>query len=56
MPPDRIAAAEAVAGLFSPDMPNNAFLPRYLPLLHADPAILHHHGQVTQLLRGIESK
>jgi hypothetical protein len=53
---DRIAAAEAVAGLFSPDVPNNTFLPRYLPLLHADPAILHQHGQVSQLLRGIESK
>ncbi|WNC91950.1 hypothetical protein RI103_27060 [Paraburkholderia sp. FT54] len=53
---DRTAAAEAVTGLFSPDQPNNAFLPRYLPLLQADPAILHQHGQVSQLLRGIESK
>ncbi|PRY06649.1 MULTISPECIES: hypothetical protein [unclassified Paraburkholderia] len=53
---DRIAAAEAVTGLFSPDQPNNTFLPRYLPLLQADPAILHHHGQVSQLLRGYESK
>src|SRR6202012_3489170 len=53
---DRTAAAEAVSGLFSPDQPNNAFLPRYLPLLQADPAILHFHGQVSQLLRGIESK
>ncbi|KAE8756156.1 MULTISPECIES: hypothetical protein [Paraburkholderia] len=53
---DRLAAAEAVSGLFSPDQPNNAFLPRYLPLLQADPAILHHHGQVSQLLRGAEAK
>lgn len=53
---DRLAAAEAVSGLFSADVPNNVFLPRYLPLLQADPAILHHHGQVSQLLRGIEAK
>src|ERR1700722_13895296 len=53
---DRLAAVEAVTGLFSPDQPNNAFLPRYLPLLQADPAILHHHGQVSQLLRSIEAK
>lgn len=53
---DRTAAAEAVKGLFSPEQPDNAFLPRYLPLLQADPAILHQHGQVSQLLRGIESK
>jgi hypothetical protein len=53
---DRLAAVEGVTGLFSPEQPNNAFLPRYLPLLQADPAILHHHGQVTQLLRGIQSK
>ncbi|WOD16069.1 hypothetical protein [Paraburkholderia kirstenboschensis] len=53
---DRFAAAEAVTGLFSPDQPNNIFLPRYLPLLHADPAILHLHGQVSQLLRGTQAK
>ncbi|WP_345814618.1 hypothetical protein AAGS40_20610 [Paraburkholderia sp. PREW-6R] len=53
---DRLAAAEAVTGLFSSDMPNNIFLPRYLPLLQSDPGILHHHGQVAQLLRGIEEK
>lgn len=53
---DRIAAAEAVTGLFSADAPNNTFLPRYLPLLQADPAILHQHGQVSQLLRGLDSK
>jgi hypothetical protein len=53
---DRLAAVEAVTGLFSPEQPNNAFLPRYLPLLHADPAILHHHGQVSQLLRSAEAK
>ncbi|CAB3799494.1 hypothetical protein [Paraburkholderia fynbosensis] len=53
---DRLAAAEAVTGLFSPDQPNNQFLPRYLPLLQADPAILHHHGQVSQLLRSVQAK
>lgn len=53
---DRVGAAEAVVGLFSADMPNNAFLPRYLPLLQADPAILHLHGQVSQLLRGVQDK
>lgn len=53
---DRLAAAEALVGLFSPDQPNNAFLPRYLPLLQADPAILHYHGQVAQLLRGVQAK
>src|ERR1700761_9214523 len=31
----RISAVEAVVGLFSPDLPNNIFLPRYLPLLQA---------------------
>jgi hypothetical protein len=53
---DRLAAAEAVTGLFSPDLPDNMFLPRYLPLLQADPAILHQHGQVSQLLRGVQTK
>ncbi|WP_144108063.1 hypothetical protein [Paraburkholderia sp. BCC1886] len=53
---DRVAAVEAVSGLFSADQPNNAFLPRYLPLLQADPAILHQHGQVSQLLRSIQAK
>jgi hypothetical protein len=53
---DRFAAVEAVSGLFSADVPNNVFLPRYLPLLQADPAILHHHGQVSQLLRGVQAK
>ncbi|SMG59119.1 hypothetical protein [Paraburkholderia susongensis] len=53
---DRLAAAEAVVGLFSADQPNNSFLPRYLPLLQADPAILHHHGQVSQLLRDVQVK
>jgi hypothetical protein len=52
---DRLAAAEAVTGLFSVDQPNNSFLPRYLPLLQADPGILHLHGQVSQLLRGAQS-
>jgi hypothetical protein len=49
---DRLAAVEAVTGLFSTDQPNNAFLPRYLPLLQASPAILHQHGLVAQILRG----
>ncbi|SDR28084.1 hypothetical protein SAMN05443245_4215 [Paraburkholderia fungorum] len=53
---DRLAAAQAVTGLFSADQPNNMFLPRYLPLLQADPAILHQHGQVSQLLRGVQEK
>ncbi|RDJ99882.1 hypothetical protein [Paraburkholderia lacunae] len=53
---DRLAAVEAVTGLFSPNQPDNAFLPRYLPLLQADPAILHHHGEVSQLLRGTQTK
>ncbi|WGS53440.1 hypothetical protein LFL96_20465 [Paraburkholderia sp. D15] len=53
---DRLGAYEAVTGLFSPDQPNNVFLPRYLPLLQADPAILHLHGQVSQVLRGVAEK
>ena len=53
---DRIGAVEAVAGLFSPDLPNNQFLPRYLPLLQASQAILHEHGQVSQVLRTLERK
>ncbi|MGF6774262.1 hypothetical protein P3T18_006777 [Paraburkholderia sp. GAS199] len=53
---DRLAAVEAVTALFSADAQNNSFLPRYLPLLQADPAILHHHGEVSQLLRSRQSK
>jgi hypothetical protein len=53
---DRFGAVEAVTGLFSADTPNNAFLPNYLPLLQADPGILHHHGQVSQLLRTMHDK
>lgn len=53
---DRRAAVEAVTGLFAADTPNNNFLPQYLPLLQADPAILHLHGQVSQLLRGMAAK
>lgn len=53
---DRLAAVEAVTGLFSPDQPNNTFLPRYLPLLQASPAILHLHGVVAQALRGSETQ
>ncbi|HEY1995773.1 hypothetical protein [Paraburkholderia sp.] len=52
----RISAVEAVVGLFSPDLPNNIFLPRYLPLLQASPTILHLHGDVAQLLRSLESR
>ena len=54
--PAFVKAVQNVIGCTPPDQPNNAFLPRYLPLLQADPAILHQHGQVSQLLRGIESK
>ena len=53
---DRIAAVEAVTGLFSPEQPDNAFLPRYLPLLQASPAILHEHGKVAQILRTVEGQ
>ncbi len=53
---DRLAAAEAVTGLFSADQPNNSFLPRYLPLLQADPGILHLHGQVSQVLRSVQTR
>ncbi|MEQ5843150.1 hypothetical protein BWP39_20530 [Paraburkholderia acidicola] len=51
---DRIAAAQSVGALFSADTPNNAFLERYLPLLQASPAVLHEHGRVAQVLRGLE--
>jgi hypothetical protein len=51
---DRLAAVEAVTGLFSPDQPNNTFLPRYLPLLQTSPAILHLHGVVAQGLRSAQ--
>ncbi|MGF6535449.1 hypothetical protein P3T20_006267 [Paraburkholderia sp. GAS206C] len=53
---DRLAAVEAVTGLFSADRPNNTFLPRYLPLLQTSPAILHEHGKVTQVLRAVEGQ
>ena len=53
---DRIGAVEAVAGLFSSDLPNNAFLPRYQPLLQSSPEILHEHGRVAQVLRTLERK
>ena len=53
---DRTAAVEAVTGLFSPEQPDNAFLPRYLPLLQASPAILHEHGKVAQILRTVEGQ
>jgi hypothetical protein len=53
---DRIAAVEAVRGLFSPEQPDNAFLPRYLPLLQASPVILHEHGKVAQILRTVEGQ
>ena len=53
---DRTAAVEAVTGLFSPEQPGNAFLPRYLPLLQASPVILHEHGKVAQVLRTAEGQ
>jgi hypothetical protein len=53
---DQIAAAQAVSGLFSSGLPDNAFLARYLPLLQASPAVLHEHGKVTQVLRAVEGK
>ena len=53
---ERIAAVEAVAGLFSADVPTNTFLPRYLPLLQSNPAILHEHGRVAQVLRTVQAK
>jgi hypothetical protein len=53
---DRIGAVEGVTTLFSSDRPENIFLPRYLPLLQASPAILHEHGNVAQVLRTLEGK
>jgi hypothetical protein len=53
---DRVGAVEAVVGLFSAQSHNNAFLPRYLPLLQASSTILHEHGRVAQILRTVESK
>jgi hypothetical protein len=48
---DRIAAAQAVVGLFSPGEPASAFLERYLPMLQASPVVLHEHGRVAQILQ-----
>jgi hypothetical protein len=53
---DRVAAVEGVTALFSSDAPDNAFLPRYLPLLQTSPAILHEHGKVAQVLRTVEGQ
>lgn len=53
---DRIGAVEAVIALFGDSQPSNAFLPRYLALLQASPAILHEHGRVTPLLRRVQTK
>lgn len=53
---DRTSAVESVVGLFAPDRPDNIFLPRYLPLLQANPTILHLHGQVAQELRTLDTK
>lgn len=53
---DRVAAAEAVTALFSAEVPDHTFLPRYRPLLQDNPTILHEHGRVAQLLRAIEAK
>ncbi|MEP9326782.1 hypothetical protein PPMP20_27165 [Paraburkholderia phymatum] len=52
---DRVAAIEAVAGLFSDDLPGNIFLPRYRQILQASPEILHAHGQVAPLLKSLET-
>ncbi|RFU49530.1 hypothetical protein [Paraburkholderia sp. DHOC27] len=53
---DRVGAVEAVTGLFAADAHDNAFLPRYLPLLQASSTILHAHGQVAQLLKTVEKQ
>jgi hypothetical protein len=55
---ERIGAAEAVVTLFSSEQANgaeNIFLPRYMPLLQADPEILSEHGKVVQMLRSVEA-
>jgi len=51
---DRIAGAEAVASLFQPDAPDNAFRQRYLPLLQESPSVLHEHGRVVQALHSLD--
>jgi hypothetical protein len=53
-PEDRIAGAQAIAALFEPDAPDNAFRQHYLQLLQDSPAILHEHGKVVQALRSAE--
>jgi hypothetical protein len=49
---EKIAGAQAIAGLFEGDAADNAFRTRYLPLLQEGPALLHEHGTVMQVLRG----
>jgi len=52
---DRIAAVESVTGLFSEDLPNNHFLPRYRQILQGSPEILHAHGQIAPILKSIDA-
>lgn len=51
-PEDRIGAAQGVAALFD-GAESTEFSERYQALLQASPDVLHLHGQVSQLLRGI---
>ncbi|HVE06339.1 MAG TPA: hypothetical protein VNE00_03720 [Paraburkholderia sp.] len=50
---ERIGAVQELAALFSPERPDNAFLPRYQQLLQASASVLHEHGRVAQVLRQI---
>ena len=52
---DRIAAVESVTGLFSDDLPNNHFLPRYRQILQGSAEILHAHGQIAPILKSIDA-
>lgn len=51
---ERIAAVESTVGLFSNDVPDNLFLPRYREILQNSPDILHAHGQVAPILKSVE--
>jgi hypothetical protein len=50
---DKIAGAQAIAGLFAADIPDNTFRQHYLTLLQENPDILHEHGRIAQILRNI---
>ena len=52
---DRVAAVEAVTGLFSEDLPGNIFLPHYRQILQSSPEILHAHGQVAPILKSLDT-